>query len=190
MYTVKPKENYAKAYGRNMRISTKDAVKICRVIRKKPLSRAKRLMNDMIARKRDLRGKYYTKTVKEIADLLASCEKNALFLGLDNEKLFVHASANTGTILRRRRRKAAFGSRLKNTNVEIMLIEKGKEKTTKPVKKEIKKAVKKAATKEIKKEADKKKETKVADDKKAEAEKKETEKKEEKPKEEVKEEKK
>ncbi len=165
MYTVKPKEKYAKAFGRNMRISTKDAVRICRVIRKKPLARVKRLMNDMLARRRSLGKRYYTKAVRRISDLLASCEKNALFLGLDNEKLFVHASANTGTILRRRRRKAAFGSRLKNTNVEIMLIEKGKEKKAakkepkgkikeekKEVKKTEKKAEKKKEVKEIKKE--------------------------------------
>jgi ribosomal protein L22 len=156
MYSLKPKEKYAKAFGRNMRISTKDAIRICRVIRKKPLARVKRLMNDMIARKRSLGGKYYTKTVRQISDLLASCEKNALFIGLDNEKLFVHASANTGTILRRRRRKAAFGSRLKNTNVEIMLIEKGKEK--KEAAKKIVEKVVKEAMPEIKKEAGKKKE--------------------------------
>ena len=145
MYTIKPKERYAKSFGRDLGISTKAAAKICRVIRKKPLSRTKRLLNDLIARRRSLGGKYYTKTVKEIADLLSSCEKNAAFLGLDNEKLFVHASAHTGTIMRRRRRKAAFGSRLKRTNLEIMLIEKGKEIEKKEIKKKPEKKEKPAA---------------------------------------------
>ena len=127
-YTIKYKERYAKASGRNLRISTKSSTKICRVIRKKPLARAKRLLNDLIARRRSLDGKYYTKTSKEIADLLSSCEKNAAFLGLDTEKLLVHASAHKGTVMRRRRRKAAFGSRLKSTNLEIMLVEKRADK--------------------------------------------------------------
>lgn len=161
MYTIKPKERYAKAFGRDLRISTKAAVKICRVIRNKPLSRAKRLLNDLIARRRNLKGKYYTKTVKDIADLLSSCEKNAEFFGLDNEKLFVHASAHTGTIMRRRRRKSAFGSRLKSTNLEIMLIEKGKREKTEIEKKEKIGKEKKAEKPEIKKEVseEEKKET-------------------------------
>ena len=165
MYTIKPKERYAKAFGRDLGISTKTAVKICRVIRKKPLSRTKRLLNDLIARRRSLRGKYYTKTVKEVADLLSSCEKNAAFLGLDNEKLFVHASAHTGTIMRRRRRKAAFGSRLKRTNLEIVLIEKGKEIEKKEIKKKPEKKEKPAAEKKAVKEKEERKEKPLAEEK-------------------------
>jgi ribosomal protein L22 len=133
---MKPKEKYAKAFGRDMRISTKSAVKLCRVIRGKKLSASKRLLSDLVAGRRNLEGKYYSKAVKEIYDLLSSCEKNAEFLGLDNEKLFVHASAHTGTIMKRRRRKSAFGSRLKSTNIEMMLIEKGKARTEKKAAKE------------------------------------------------------
>jgi len=137
VYTFKPEQDYARAYGRNLRISRKNAVKICRVIRGKKLKTVKRLLNDLLEQRRSLDGKYYTKTVAEILKLIESCEKNADFLGLEKEKLFVHASASQGTIIRRRRRKAAFGSRLKSTNVEIMLIQRGKEKTTKN--KEVKK---------------------------------------------------
>lgn len=128
-----------------MRISTKSAEFICRVIRKKTLKRAKRMLNDLSAGKRNLAGKYYTKTVKHILELLESCEKNAEFLGLDNERLFVHASAHQGTSLRRRRRKAAFGSAMKSTNMEIMLIERGTGKIApKTAKKtEVEKAVEK-----------------------------------------------
>jgi len=128
MYTFEPKHEHAKAFGRNLRISTKNAVKICKVIRGKKLSTVKRLLNDLLTKKRSLEGKYYTKTVAEILKLLESCEKNADFLGLEKEKLFVHASAHKGSIMYRRRRKAAFGSRIKATNVEIMLIQKGKNK--------------------------------------------------------------
>jgi len=154
-YTIKPKEKHAKAYGSNLRISTKDAIKICRVIRKKPLDRAKRLLVDLVSKKRSLAGSYYSKAVAEMLSLLESCEKNAEFLGLDPEKLMVHASAHTGPITRRRRRKSAFGSRMKSTNVEIMLIEKGKQRkeTLEQLKQMEKKIKKKEEPKEIKKES-------------------------------------
>lgn len=154
-YTIEPKERHAKAYA-NLRISTRSAIKISNAIKKKPLDRAKRLLEDLAVGKRSLRGKYYTKTVRGIKDLLESCEKNAEFSGLDKDKLFVHASAHTGPIMRRRRRKSQFGSRMKSTNMEIILIEKGKAKKadvmkiSKPediekVKKEVAAKVKKAA---------------------------------------------
>jgi len=60
--------------------------------------------------------------------LIESCEKNAEFLGLDKGRLMVRASAHLGTMLKRRRRKAKFGSRMKATNLEIMLIESGRKK--------------------------------------------------------------
>lgn len=123
-YTVLPKANHAKAFGRNMRISTKHAALLCRVIRKKPLKRAKRLLEDLAAERRSLEGKHYTKTAKEVLSLLSSCEKNAEALGLDTAHLMVHASAHQGTHLRRRRRKQAFGMKLKSTNLEIILVEK------------------------------------------------------------------
>ena len=141
-YTFIPKEKHAKAYGSNVRISRKSATIICNVIKKKPLIRGKRLLIDLQAKKRSLRGKYYSKTVDEILQLLESCEKNAENLNLDKGKLFIHASAHKGTIMRRRRRKSAFGSRLKTAHIEIMLIEKGKEKKAKIMKKGEKKELK------------------------------------------------
>jgi len=126
-YTFKPKERHAKARSW-LNISRKDALKICRVIRKKKLKTVKKLLDDLLKRKRSLKGKYYTKTVSEIKKLLESCEKNAENLGLDKEKLFVYASSCKGPTIRRARRKAEFGSNLKSTNVEIILVEKGKKK--------------------------------------------------------------
>lgn len=128
MYTVQPDHKFAKASGRNVRVSQKNSVIICKVIRKKPLNRAKRLLEDLKSGKRSLGGKYYSNAVEEILHLVNSCEKNAESIGLDKQKLFVHASASMGAIMRRRRRKGGFGSRMKSTNLEVMLIEKGKEK--------------------------------------------------------------
>lgn len=130
-YTFKPKQKFSKSFGRNLRISRKDSVVICRVIKKKKLKTAKRLLEDLLSKRRNLKGKYYSKAVEEILNLLQSCEKNAEYLGLDKNKLFVHASAHQGSISRRRRRKSAFGSRMKMTNIEIFLIERGKEKESK-----------------------------------------------------------
>ena len=124
-YTFVPKERHAKAYSW-LPISTKNAKIICRVIRKKRLARVKRLLADLLAKKRSLRGKYYTKTVFYIKKLLESCEKNAEFKGLDKEKLIVYASAHRGPTLWRPRRHREFGRRMKSTNVEIILVEKGK----------------------------------------------------------------
>ncbi len=136
--TFVPKHNYAKATGVNMRISKKSSYVICDVIRGKPLNRVKRLLEDLAAEKRSLRGKYYSKTVKQILLLLSSCEKNAEFKGMDMDRLFVHASAHKGSHLRRRRRKGSFGTDMKSTNMEIMLIEKGKQPKDTVSKKKVK----------------------------------------------------
>ena len=56
-YTISPKEKHSKACG-SLRISTKASVKLCSVIRGKKLSVAKRLMDDLLAEKRSLGGKY------------------------------------------------------------------------------------------------------------------------------------
>ncbi len=158
MYTFQPKEKYAKALGRNLRISTKNATILCRAIRKKPLTRARRLLEDLAAERRVLGKKHYTKTAEEMLQLLQSCEKNADSLNLDKGRLIVHASAHMGTIMRRRRRKAAFGSRMKSTNLEIMLIERGKEGKKKAdvkvvrSKKDLEKVVKEVAEKVAEKE--------------------------------------
>jgi len=136
-YTFKPKKPHAKAWTW-LNTSLKDAKVICKVIRKKKLSQIKRLLNDLISKKRSLDGRYYTKTVKGIKKLLESCEKNAENLGLDKDNLFVYASAHKGPSIWRSRRKADFGNTLKSTNVEIILVEKGKgtkNKVTKKVEK-------------------------------------------------------
>ncbi|MBI2583677.1 MAG: hypothetical protein HYW25_03350 [Candidatus Aenigmarchaeota archaeon] len=127
-YTFVPEEKHAKSFGRNLEISTKNAQRICTIVRGKKLSVARRLLNDVAEGRRSLRGKYYTSTTKMMEKMLESCAANAKSLGLDEEKLFVHASAHHGTHFHRRRRKARFGSQLKRTHVEVMLIERGGKK--------------------------------------------------------------
>ncbi|MFH0949504.1 MAG: uL22 family ribosomal protein [Candidatus Aenigmatarchaeota archaeon] len=136
-YTFEPKFKHAKTYGNNLHISKKHAEILCAAIRKKPLKRAKRLLEDIESKRRSLDGKYYSKATGSILGLIKSCEKNADFLGLDKGKLFVHVSAHQGTVMRRRRR-VGLGSRMKSTNIEVMLIERGKIKSIqKPIKKPV-----------------------------------------------------
>ena len=144
--TFVPGHNYARAFGTSMRISQKSASIVCKAIKNKPLTRAKRLLEDLKAERRTLGGKYYSKAVKNMLMLLNSCEKNAEFKGLDADRLFVHASAHKGANVRRRRRKGAFGSTMKNTNMEILLIERGKERKDKVSKKRVKEQMTKKPT--------------------------------------------
>ena len=126
-----------------------------------PIELPKRLLQDLAAERRSLGSKHYTKTAKEMLHLLQSCEKNADNLNLDKDRLFVHASAHKGTIMRRRRRKAKYGSRMKTTHLEIMLIERGKESSRKADvhvvrnKEDMEKVVKEVAEKAAKKQAEK-----------------------------------
>ncbi len=129
--TYEPKEPHVRASGVGLDISAKDAMIICRAIRKKTLKRSKRLLKDLIEKRRSLTGKYYSKACEAIMEVVESCEKNAEFKGLDQELLFVHASAHKGMNIKRRRRKSGFGSRMKRTNIEIILIERGKKKMKK-----------------------------------------------------------
>ena len=159
MYTFKPEQKFAKAHGTNLRISAKASTVLCRVIRKKTLKRSRRLLENLLEQKQSLDGKYYTKACRKMLELLNSCEKNAEFLGLDVNRLMVYASASKGPGFRRRRRKAGFGSTMKMTNVEIILIEKGKESKTRIPKKMTKKdGTSDAVAVEIKKAIDQLKE--------------------------------
>ncbi|MBI5332495.1 MAG: hypothetical protein HZB65_02895 [Candidatus Aenigmarchaeota archaeon] len=122
-YTINPKERHAKASAENLRVSTKDSIVLSRAIRGKKLTTAKRLLNDLSEKKRDLDGKYHSKAVGEFIELLNSCEKNADNTGLERSRLFLHCSATHGSKSRRRRRKSKFGSQMKTTNLEMILIE-------------------------------------------------------------------
>lgn len=144
-YTFKPEQNHAKAKN-SLYVSKKDAMLVCKLIRKKKLSTVKRLLADVAAGKRSIGGRYYTKTVKEMEKLVKSAEKNAEAQLLDINKLFVYASCHDAPRMRRSRRKSDFGNEMKVTHVEIILVEKGSEKKQ-PVKKPVVKKPEKAPEK-------------------------------------------
>jgi len=115
-YSRSVEEPCARAYGRELRISPKDAVEICRVLRGMKLSDAKKLLKDVQKKVRPISyrrhkkklahktkmgpGAYPVKAAKEILKVLENAEANAKYKGMDEEKLvIVHASAYKGTVI-------------------------------------------------------------------------------------------
>ncbi|RLF25085.1 MAG: 50S ribosomal protein L22 [Thermoprotei archaeon] len=111
----------AKASGRDLRISFKHAVEICREIRGKKLEDAIRFLEEVIAKKRPVpfriyhgkvahhRGtqgwpaaRYPVKAAKEILKILNNARANAEYKGLDTSRLWIiHAVAHKGSKLKR-----------------------------------------------------------------------------------------
>lgn len=147
-YSVKDldPERTAIASGRDLRISPKAAVEICRAIRGLTLDDAKRLLQDVIALNRSIpykrykkkvahkgdlqgwyAGRYPVKACKAILKVIESAESNAEFKGLNLERLrVIHAVAHRGMMIKRYTPRA-FGRATPNfevlTHVEIVLEE-------------------------------------------------------------------
>jgi large subunit ribosomal protein L22 len=119
-FNSKP-EKSAKAYGRGLRISTKNALVVCSAINGKPLEKGKSMLEDLISQRNSLGGKYYTKTSEGVMEILKSAESNAEFKGLDAGRVFIHASAHKGFGFWRPRAFKMRGQRRKVTNVQIVL---------------------------------------------------------------------
>ena len=120
---LNPKKS-AKAYGRALRISTKNSVIVCRAVSGMNLMKGKRLLQDLIEERRDLNGKYYTNVSKELLRLIESAEKNAEFKGLDTGRLIIFASAHKGFTFMRPRRLKMRRTRRKMTNLQVVLQQK------------------------------------------------------------------
>lgn len=107
------------------RISLKHSVAICKELKGKNLSKAKKFLEDLINRKISLEGSYYTNAAKRILELLSSAEANARFKGLAAEKLFVKAAkADKGfSFVKPKSRWRFRGRRAKAATVAITLEE-------------------------------------------------------------------
>jgi len=141
-------EKTAIASGRDLNISWKEAVEVCKVIRGMKLSDAKKLLEDVIALKQPIpyrryhgkiphhrglerwkwpAGRYPVKVAKEILKVLNNVENNAENKGLDVERLkIIHAAAHKGPIIKKYTPRAfgratAWFRRL--THVEIAVME-------------------------------------------------------------------
>ncbi len=151
------KENSAKAVGASLDVSTKIAIEICNLLRKKEVESAKRILNDTIKMQRPIplrrftgdvghkkgmgAGRFPQKACQIILSILESAESNAKFKGLGKDLIIVHINAqNAGNQIRYGRR----NRNRKNTHLEIILqeITKKKEKRSDKAKTEPKKDTK------------------------------------------------
>jgi len=112
-------ERTVRAHGKNLPISLKDSVEICRAIRDKRLSYAKRFLEEVLEKKRAVAyrrfkkglahrrglqracaGAYPQKASAHILKLLKDAEANAEYRGLDTERLFIkHIQAKKGRVI-------------------------------------------------------------------------------------------
>jgi large subunit ribosomal protein L22 len=144
-YTPK-KEKFSRALGREIRISPKFSMEICREIRGKKLDAARAFLEDVIAMKKPVplrrfnkgvahrrglvkafAGRYPVKAAKNILKVLESAAANAEYKGLDTERLYIsHVAAQKGRIIRGIRPRAfgrASPSNTWTTHVEVVLEE-------------------------------------------------------------------
>ncbi len=131
-------EHFASLFVRNLPISTKQCVEICGFLRNKRLDKAKRMLDDVINKKRAVpfkrynrdmghkpgmaAGRFPVKASKEILRLLNSVEANADNKGLDvnNLVLFdIHASQGMNQWHYGRKRRI----RMKRTHIIIKVKE-------------------------------------------------------------------
>ena len=103
----------------------KSSTILCKKIRNTRLSKSKALIEGMIAKTRNMDGKYYTKTAKKILELLVNAEANAKVKMMDEKRLFiVSAKADKGhTFVRPRSKASRRGEVAKMTHLEIILEE-------------------------------------------------------------------
>jgi large subunit ribosomal protein L22 len=104
-----------KCSGRELRISPKASVEICKAIKGMKLQEAKKLLEDVAAKRRPIpyrrynkevphkggigfhAGRYPVKAAKKFRDLLEELEANAEYKGLDTEKIkIIHAASHRG----------------------------------------------------------------------------------------------
>jgi large subunit ribosomal protein L22 len=129
MYSKKVGGNIAKACVYNARVSVKNTKHVCKAVRGLNLERAKKLLEDILKQRKNLDGKYYTKSTREVLNLIKSAEKNAEFNNLDLDNIYIaHISALNGTKMYRRKHKRSFGMKMKTAHLEIILKERGARK--------------------------------------------------------------
>jgi large subunit ribosomal protein L22 len=162
------KELMARAVGRDVAISTKQAIEISNYLRHRKLIQAKRLLEGVIELKQAIpfkrftdglghkrgkmaAGRYPVKASRAFLKLLESAEANAQTKGLNTSELeIIHICAHKAHCPVHYGRH--HGREFKRTHVELVVQEtaqkKGKKETKKEAKKEMKKETEKEAPKE------------------------------------------
>ena len=135
------KENMARAVGKDVPMSTKQAIEVCSLLKKKNVKEAERILEMAISLKKAIplkrfnkgvghkkgmaAGRYVVNTSQHILKLLKSAEANAAQKGL-GELMIRHMSANRGARAYRYGRRSRI--KAKRTNIEIVLEQKVGEK--------------------------------------------------------------
>lgn len=128
------KEKMARAFGSDLPISWKTATMVCNAIRNKPLENAKKLLNEVIEKKRAIPftrynfdrghkkcigpGRFPVKASREILRIIESAEANAHQKNISNlilKHVCVHRASKPWHYGRQRRRQ------MKRANVEVVL---------------------------------------------------------------------
>lgn len=129
------KEHMALVKAKNVPISTKFSVEICKNIKNKPITRAKTILTNVVEMKEPISfvryikdlchkkggkgpARYPIKASKQFLNLLNSLEANASDKGLDTKKLIIcYASASIGNRMPHPGRQS--GTASKSTHVEL-----------------------------------------------------------------------
>ena len=125
--------------GKNLGISTKVSVEICRFLRNKKTDAAKKILQRVIEKKQAIpylrykkeiphrkgkmaTGRYPLKASKTILDLIKSVESNAHDKGMSSDLIIDQISAHKGSTQSRYGRKV--GKKAKRTHIKIIVKEK------------------------------------------------------------------
>lgn len=122
---LKGDQMQATAKAMNARISFKHSLILCRVLRRKKVSSAKKILEDLIAQKRSLNRKYFINASKKFLEVLKDAEANAKQKKLNLDDLFIKIiKADKGEKFIRPKSRAKFrGREAKSTNIKIILEE-------------------------------------------------------------------
>jgi ribosomal protein L22 len=107
-------------------VSLKSSKIVADAIRGRKVDSAVRLLEDMMDEKRNIRGRFYTKTAAKFIELLKNAQSNAKVVGMDDARLHVYvARASKGrTFFRPRTKVGRSGEKAKLSNIEIVVGEK------------------------------------------------------------------
>lgn len=135
-------EKMARAVGRDLSISTKQSIEICKFLRRKNIQKAKAFLNDVVAKKRAVPyktftggaahrpgqmagGKYPMTAAAAILSVIENAEANAQQKGLNTANLsLVHLSAQQAAKPHHAGRFR--GRRMKRSHVEVVVAEAAK----------------------------------------------------------------
>lgn len=147
-YSIKVEgEKYAKAFGKNLPISIKDAVNLCRSLKGMKLDDAKDYLEDVMNKRKAVPyfryldsishrrgigpGRYPVKEAKYILKVLENAEANAENKDLDTDNLYImHIAAHKGEIYKRYTPRAMGRSteiRRDQVHIEVILEEREEE---------------------------------------------------------------